>query len=88
MSEQPHDNLVAAAIAAGAGVIALGTLGLEIWTDRWLARAIGWNYHFISAPVGVVAPVIAALVARHDLVKAAPGLGLGAAYWSVFLLSL
>lgn len=67
--------------AAGAGIIALGTLAVEIWTARFSARLIGFERGFLSMPLGATALALAALTARTRWTYAAPAALLGLVYW-------
>lgn len=79
-----NPNGVAAAAAAGAGIIALGTIGVEILTDRWLARTLDLGIGFVSLPMGLTASLVGGLVCRLDLRSALPALTLAAVYWALF----
>lgn len=79
----PHGTL--AFMAAGCGVIAVATLGLEVWTGQVLARALGMSSGFVSAPLGVATVVLSALLARVQWRWAFVALGLGVAYWVSFM---
>jgi len=67
--------------AAGAALIALATLSVEIWTARFSARIIGFERGFLSMPLGATALVLAALTARTNWRYAAPAVLLGLVYW-------
>ena len=73
-----------ALLAAGTGAIALGSMGVEIFTDQWLAQTADLGVAFVSAPMGIATIVLAALTARQNALWSAPGFVLGFAYWIIF----
>lgn len=82
----PHGTL--AFMAAGCGVIALATLGLEVWTGQVLAAALGMQSGFVSAPLGAATVVLSALVARVEWRWALMSLSCGVVYWMIFMCSI
>jgi hypothetical protein len=80
----PHGTL--AAIATGAGVLAVFTLGLEIVTQQWLAKAVSVNIAFLSMPLGIATMVLAGLTARARVLYALPAVLCGVLYWAVYAL--
>jgi hypothetical protein len=76
-----------AALTAGTGAIALASIGVEVWTDQWLAKAADLGVAFMSAPLGVATLVLAALTARSNVRWAVPGFVLAVAYWVIFALA-
>ncbi|MFW5967370.1 MAG: hypothetical protein ACOCV2_07625 [Persicimonas sp.] len=81
-----HASGLLIALAIGTGVIALGTLFVELMTDRSLAKLLPFGVDFISAPLGAATVVLAALIARTDRLWSAAVFALGAAYWIAFLI--
>ena len=101
MSDQPTDNddgplpLFAtraagklAAMAAGAGFIAVGTIIIEILAGRLPAQWFGFDTGFVSLPMGAAAPILTALTARSNVRYALPGLALSIVYWMLFVMYL
>ncbi|MFU8802186.1 MAG: hypothetical protein ACNA8W_00115 [Bradymonadaceae bacterium] len=78
----PHGTL--AAIATGAGFIAVCTLAIEIVTRQWLANAVALNISFLSLPLGVATMVLAGLTARGRVLYAVPAVLFGTLYWAVY----
>jgi hypothetical protein len=74
-------------LTAGTGAIALASIGVEVWTDQWLAATADLGVAFMSAPLGVATVVLAALTARTNVKWAVPGLVMGAVYWAIFVLA-
>ena len=79
----PHATL--AFMAAGCGVIAMGTLVAEMFTAQAHAAAIAFPTHFLSVPIGAATVILAGLTARASWKYAAPALVFGAAYWMTYL---
>ena len=75
-----------AAMAAGAGFIAVATITVEILSGGLPARFLGFHGGFVSLPMGAAAPILAALTSRQRLGFAAPALALSALYWLLFAL--
>lgn len=75
-----------ASLAAGTGAIALASIGVELWTDQWLAETADLGVAFMSAPLGVATLVLAALTARSNALWSTPAFVMGAAYWLIFAL--
>jgi hypothetical protein len=73
-----------ALLTTGTGAIALASIGVEVWTDQWLAQTADLGVAFMSAPLGVATLVLAALTARSNVRWAVPGVVLGLAYWVIF----
>ncbi len=73
-----------AGIGAATGFIAVGTILVEIVAGRLPARMLGYSTGFISLPLGVAIPIVAALTARSSLAYALPALGFGLVYWVLF----
>lgn len=83
MSDASGWTLLSAS-AVAAGIIALSTLVLEVATDQWLARVLGFGF-YVTTPLGVGATFLTVLVGKNDLKRAAiPGL-LVLLYWLVYL---
>lgn len=80
----PHGTL--AFMATGCGVIAVATLGLEVWTGRVHAAALGVPFVFVSAPLGVATAVLGGLMARVKWTWALPALSFSVAYWTIFVI--
>lgn len=78
----PHGTL--AAIATGAGFIAVATLGIEILTQQWLAKAVELNIAFLSMPLGVATMILAGLTARGRVLYAVPAVLFGTIYWATY----
>lgn len=76
-----------AILAAGTGAIALGSIGVEIWTDQSLAQMANVGVAFVSAPLGLATLVLSALTARSNALWAAPGFVFALAYWIIFALA-
>lgn len=76
-----------ATLAAGTGAIALGSIGVEIWTDQALAQTSNVGVAFVSAPIGLATLVLAALTARSNTLWSAPGFVFALAYWITFALA-
>ncbi|QDG52473.1 hypothetical protein FIV42_17535 [Persicimonas caeni] len=76
-----------ATLAAGTGAIALGSIGVEIWTDQSLAQTASLGVAFVSAPLGLATLVLSALTARSNMVWSAPGFVFALAYWTIFALA-
>ena len=82
----PHE--VAAAIGAGAGVIGIGTLGLEIMFS-WMTRSepvgylAGIGFPFVSAPLGLSPMIIGALLLYSKRRVAPIPLAVGVLYWGL-----
>ena len=74
-----------AVLAVACGMIALASLGLELWTDRSLARALGLP--LISLPLGLGTLVVAALTSLRRPLYALPSLVLVLLYTTLALLS-
>lgn len=79
----PHATL--AFMAAGCGVIAMGTLVTEMVTAQAHASAIAFPAHFVSVPIGAATVILAGLTARASLKYAVPALVFGVAYWVTYL---
>lgn len=82
MSSNPTASL--ALLAVGTGVIALVSIGVEVWTGQTLAQNADLGVAFVSAPLGVATLLLAALTARKNSLWALPALICAIAYWSVF----
>ena len=80
-----HPVGLLAAIGGAAGMIALGTIAVEILTGRLPARVLGLGIGFVSLPLGAAAPVVGLLTLRHDWRYAAPTLLLSLVYWLLFV---
>ena len=79
----PHATL--AFMAAGCGVIAVGTLLVEMFTAQVHASAIAFPTQFVSVPVGAATMILAGLVARANFRYALPALAFGISYWLIYL---
>lgn len=73
-----------AGIGITAGFIAIVTIIGEILTGGLPAQMLGYSTGFVSLPLGVAAPIIAALTARESIRYALPVLGLSMIYWGLF----
>lgn len=80
----PHGTL--AFMAIGCGVIAVATLGLEIWTGQVHAAALGVPLGFVSAPLGVATILLSGLVAQVNWRWALLAVSFSVAYWALFVL--
>lgn len=88
--DEPHEGppglfssspyAILAFLSIGTGLVALGSLGLEVLTDRWLAQNIDLQVKFLSLPLGVATLIIGGLTAIEKPRWAAPGIALGLAY--------
>lgn len=83
MSSNPVGAL--ALLAVGTGLIALVSIGVEVWTDQALARAFDLGVAFVSAPLGAATAILAALTARNNLKWALPALACAVVYWLLFI---
>lgn len=83
-----YPNATLALMSAGAGVIAVVTLMMEILTSQIHAEALELSFAFVSLPMGVATMVLAGLVARTNWRYALPALGFGSAYWMTYLIWL
>jgi len=83
MSSNPVGAL--ALLAVGTGVIALVSIGVELWTDQALARTADFGVAFISAPLGAATAILAALTAKNNIKWALPALVCAAVYWLLFV---
>ncbi len=79
-----NPTAILALLAAGTGVIALASLGVEVWTDGGLAQSAALGVDFVSAPLGIATLVLAALTARTNALWAGPAFVFGVAYWIIF----
>lgn len=77
-----------AGIGITAGFIAVVTIIGEILTGGLPARMLGYSQGFVSLPLGVAAPIIAALTARDSIPYALPVLGVSLIYWVLFAVFL
>ena len=84
-SSSPYAIL--ALLAAGTGVVALGSLGLEVATDRGLAKSVDIGVKYISLPLGIATLILSGLTAVERPKWASPSLLLGVVYFLVFLLT-
>ncbi len=75
-----------AILAASTGAIAVASIGLELLTDRSLAKLADLGVPFVSAPLGLGTLILAGLTARNNLLWSAPAFVLGVAYWVIFML--
>ena len=55
-------NRLLAGLAATSGFLGLLGLALELSTERWLAKLLGIAPLFISAPMGVAAVILTAVI--------------------------
>lgn len=83
MSDASGWTLLSASTVA-AGIIALSTLFLEVATEQWLARALGFGF-YVTTPLGIGATFLTVLVARNDLRRAILPISLVVIYWLVYL---
>jgi hypothetical protein len=81
-----HPTALLALLAAGTGVIALASIGVELLTDQSLAQSAQLGVSFVSLPLGVATIVLAALTARANIKWSLPALAFGLAYWAIFLI--
>ena len=84
-SSSPYAIL--ALLAAGTGVVALGSIGLEVATDRWLAQSVDIGVKYVSLPLGIATVILSGLTAVDRPKWASPALLLGILYFLVFLLT-
>lgn len=75
-----------ASLAAGTGAIALASIGVELWTEQWLAQTADLGVAFMSAPLGIATLALAVLTARSNASWSAPAFAMAAAYWLIFAL--
>ncbi len=80
----PHGTLTAMGI--GTGVIAIGTLFIELLTQRAAITASGFSVSFFSLPLGIATLIIAALSARYRLLYALPTFLLAITYLILFVI--
>jgi len=73
-----------AGIGITAGFISIVTIIGEILTGGLPARMLGYSHGFVSLPLGVAVPIIAALTARESIPYALPVLGSSVIYWGLF----
>lgn len=85
MSSNPVGAL--ALLAVGTGVIALASIGVELWTEQTLAQTAPLGVTFVSAPLGAATAILAALTAKNNIKWALPALVCAAAYWLIFALA-
>lgn len=76
-----------ALLAAGTGMVALVSLGIEILTGAAMARAANLGVAYLSAPLGVATLVLAGLSARQRPLWALPAVIMCVIYWALFALT-
>lgn len=79
-----YPDVTLALMGAGAGLIAVITLIMEILTSQIHAAVLELSFAFVSVPMGVATMIIAGLVARANLRYALPALVLGITYWVTY----
>ncbi|RDV37710.1 hypothetical protein DV096_11350 [Bradymonadaceae bacterium TMQ3] len=82
-----YANGTLALMGVAAGVIALATLGLEIFFESPLTAALGLPIPYMSMPLGLGTVVLGGLMARASWKLALPALLMGAAYWVMVALA-
>ena len=73
-------------MAAGLGVIAVGSILLEWATGRELAKMVDLGVRYVSVPLGVGTAILAGLTAMKRPIWAAPAGLLTVVYFALFLL--
>lgn len=96
-SDSPKDDIpglfssspyaILALLAGGTGVVAVGSLGLEILTDRTMAQTMDLGISYLSLPLGIATLLLAGLTAADKPRWAAPSLVLGFVYFGIFWLA-
>lgn len=76
-----------ALLAVGTGVIALVSIGVEIWTGQALAENTDFGVAFISAPLGVGTAILGALTARSNIKWATPALICAVLYGLIYIIA-
>ena len=87
LGDETDDSATLLAAAAAAGIIGVTTLGLEVMTDRWLARVVGVAPFFMSTPLGLGTVGLGGWIASDTPRRALPILVLGLVYWSIVLVA-
>lgn len=84
-SSSPYAIL--ALLGAGTGCVALGVIGLEVLTERWLAETLDMGIRYVSLPMGIATLILAGLTAYERPKWALPSLLFGVLYFAVFWLA-
>ncbi|MGM0558877.1 MAG: hypothetical protein ACQEVA_20990 [Myxococcota bacterium] len=84
-SSSPYAIL--ALLGSGTGCVAVGSIGLEILTDRWLAQTMDLGVTYLSLPLGIATLVLGGLTAADKQLWAVPSLLFGLVYFLLFWLA-
>lgn len=76
-----------ALLAAGTGVIALVSIGVEIWTGQVLTQGTDFGMAFVSAPLGVATAILAGLTAKNNIKWASPALICAVLYGVIYIMA-
>jgi uncharacterized membrane protein YgdD (TMEM256/DUF423 family) len=84
-SSSPYAIL--ALLAAGTGCVAVGALGLEIVTDRLLAKTMDVGVPYLSLPLGIATLILSGLTAFEKPRWASASLFFGIVYFLIYWLA-
>lgn len=72
------------AAATITGLVAILSIGVEIFTNRWFAEAIGWPT-FLSLPLGIGTIFFCGLTAKSPQIKTWPFVAIAIVFWALFV---